>query len=120
MLNVVKVEGVVADYVRVFDKKTKKSSSAKSGKGDLVWQVSLLCKDASTASNSNKYRVLVQSHDGLGAAFFGKAANLHSDAASLKKTEKQVATLTKFNTFVDAVVEKRNNMWLIKDTKLRI
>jgi len=30
-----------------------------------------------------------------------------------------VAALTKFNTFVDAVVEKRNNMWLIKDTKLR-
>jgi hypothetical protein len=119
MLNVVKVEGDVKEMVRSYDKKSKKSSSAKGVKGDLIWQVSFLCKDASTAGNSNKYRVLVQSHEGLGANFFGKAANLYSDSAAFKKTEKQVANLTKFNTFVDAVVEKRNNMWLIKDTKLR-
>jgi len=62
---------------------------------------------------------LVHSHEGLGAQFFGKAANLHSDAAALKRTEQQFATLTKFNTFVDAVVEKRNGQFLIKDTKLR-
>ncbi len=119
-LNVVKVEGDVKEMVRAYDKKSKKSASAKAGKGDLIWQVSLLCKDASTAANNNKYRVLVQTHEGLGAHFFGKPANLYSDAAALKRTEKQVAALTKFNTFVDAVVEKRNNMWLIKDTKLRI
>lgn len=118
--SVVKVEGAVADLVRVYDKKSKKSSSAKGAKGgDLFWQASLLVKDASTAENSNKYRVLVQSHEGLGANFFGKAANLHSDKAALAKVEKQVANLTKFNTFVDAVCERRNNMWLIKDTKLR-
>jgi len=84
-----------------------------------MWQVSMLCKDASTAGNANKYRVLVHSHEGLGANFFGKAANLWSDAAALKKTEKQVSTLTKFNTFVDAIVEKKNGQFLIKDTKLR-
>lgn len=61
----------------------------------------------------------MHSHEGLGANFFGKATNLWTDAAALKKTEKQVATLTKFNTFVDAVVERKNGQFLIKDTKLR-
>jgi len=118
--SVVKVEGDVHDMTKVYDKKSKKSSSAKGAKaGELMWQVSLLCKDASTAGNANKYRILVHSHEGLGANFFGKAANLWSDAAALKKTEKQVATLTKFNTFVDAVVERKNGQFLIKDTKLR-
>ena len=37
MLNVVKVEGDVKELVRSYDKKTKKSSSAKGGKGDLIW-----------------------------------------------------------------------------------
>jgi len=118
--SVVKVEGPTAELVRSYNKTTKKSSSAKGVKGgDLIWQVSLLCKDASTAGNNNKYRVLVHSHEGLGAEFFGKASNLHSDAAALKKVQGQVDNLTKFNTFVDAVVEKKNGQYLIKDTKLR-
>lgn len=79
----------------------------------------MLCKDASTAHNSNKYRVLVHSQDGLGAQFFGKCANLHADAGACKKFEKQCGQLSKFNTFVDAVVEKKGSMWCIKDTKLR-
>jgi hypothetical protein len=80
--SVVKVEGDVHDMTRVYDKKTKKSSSAKGATaGELMWQVSMLCKDASTAGNSNKYIILVHSHEGLGANFFGKAANLWSDAA---------------------------------------
>jgi len=80
----------------------------------------MLCKDASTSQNSNKYRVLVHSQDGLGASFFGKAANLHSDAGAAKKFEKQSGLLTKFNTYVDAVVEKKGAMWCVKDTKLRV
>jgi len=119
-LSVVKVEGSAADAVKVYDKKSKKCSSAKGAKGgDLCWSVSMLCKDFSTAGNANKYRIFVNSGEGLGANFFGKATNLHSDAAACKRTEQQFATLTKFNTFVDAVVEKRNGQFLIKDTKLR-
>ena len=119
MLDVVKVEGEVRDLVKIFDKKTKKATSAKGKTGDLMWSASLLCKDASTATNSNKYRVLVQSHEGLGANFFGKVSNLWSDAAAAKKVDKQAQNLAKFNTWVDAIVEKRNGMYLIKDTKLR-
>ena len=80
----------------------------------------LLVKDASTFSNSNQYKILNYSHEGLGAAFFGKVSNLHSDTAGLKRLEKQIATLKKFNVWVDAVVERRNGWYTIKDTKLRI
>lgn len=118
--SVVKVEGPTAELVQSYNKTTKKATSAKGTKGgDLIWRVSLLVKDASTAGNSNKYRINVNSHEGLGAEFFGKAANLHSDAAALKRVQHQVDNLTKFNTFVDAVVEKRGGQYLIKDTKLR-
>lgn len=118
--SVLKVEGATAELVQSYNKTTKKASSAKGTKGgDLIWRVSLLVKDASTANNNNKYRINVNSHEGLGAEFFGKAVNLHSDAAALKRVQQQVDNLTKFNTFVDAVVEKRGGQYLIKDTKLR-
>lgn len=119
-VQVVKVEGAAADLVKAWNKSTKKSSSAKGVKGgDLIWQASLLCKDASTWGNNNKYRLHVCSHDGLGAEFFGKAANLHSDAAALKKVEKQIANITQFNSLIDVIVEKRGGLYYIKDTKLR-
>jgi len=104
---------------KVWDKKSKKASSAKGGKGDLIWNVAFNCKDASTLSNANQYRILNYSHEGLGADFFGKAANLHTDAAARGKFEKHCANLTKFNVWVDAVVERRNGWYYIKDTKLR-
>ena len=80
----------------------------------------LLVKDASTLSNTNGYKILNYSHEGLGGNFFGKASNMHSDSAGLKRLENQVATLKKFNVWVDAVVERRNGWYTIKDTKLRI
>ena len=76
-------------------------------------------KDASTLSNSNQYRILNYSHEGLGSDFFGKAANLHTDAGARSKFEKNCANLTKFNVWVDAIVEKKNGWYYIKDTKLR-
>jgi hypothetical protein len=86
--SVVKVEGDAHDAVKIWDKKAKKSSSAKGKTGDYVWSVSLLCKDASTAGNANKYRIHVNSQDGHGANFFGKASNLWSDNAAFKRVEK--------------------------------
>jgi len=117
--NVVKVEGAVQDMCRVYNKASKKVASAKGSKdGNLIWNVSLLCKDASTASNSNKYRVFVNSHEGLGAEFFGKAANLWDNASAAKKVQAQVDKLVKFNTHVDCMVERKNGQYLVKDTKL--
>jgi len=110
----------VKEAVKIYDRKNKKVASAKGAKGgELVWNVQLSVKDASTLSNANQYRILNYSHEGLGANFFGKAANLHTDAAAAKKFQNQVATLLKFNVWVDAVVERRNGWYYIKDTKLR-
>lgn len=113
--------GDVRDAVKVFDRKSKKVSSAKGAKGgELVWNVQLSVKDASTLSNANQYRILNYSHEGLGANFLGKASNLWSDAAAAKKVEKSFANLQKFNVWVDAVVERRNGWYYIKDSKLRM
>ena len=109
----------VSEFVKVYDKKSKKASSAKGAKGgQLIWQVQLLVKDVSTQSSNNAYRVLVYSHEGLGENFFGKPQNLHSSAAARAKVEDQVASLTRFNSWVDAVVERRNGYYFIKDTRL--
>ena len=107
--------------VRCYNKTSKKASSAKGNKdSNLIWNVSLLCKDASTASNSNKYRIFVNSHEGLGDNFFGKAQNLWDNAAACKRVQAQVEKICKFNAHVDCVVERRNGQYCIKDTKLWI
>ena len=65
------------------------------------------------------YRILLYTHEGMGANFFSQAAtNLHSNSAAAKKVKEQAALLTKFNCFVDAVVEKKNGFFFIKDTKM--
>lgn len=107
------------EATKSYDKKTKKVGSAKGHKGDLVWQVQLNVKDASTFNNANQYRILNYSHDGLGANFFGKAADLHTDAKARAHFQAQCANLTKFNVWVDAVVELRNGWYYIKETTLK-
>ena len=86
--------GDIRDAVKVYDRKAKKVSSAKGAKGgELVWNVQLSVKDASTLSNANQYRILNYSHEGLGANFFGKAVNLWNDAAAAKRVEKACQNL---------------------------
>jgi hypothetical protein len=81
--------------------------------------VQFLVKDVSTQFNNNHYRVLLYSHDGLGADFFGvKADNLYKNNDAKKKLEAAGEMLTKFNSWVDAVVERRNGFYFIKDTKM--
>lgn len=73
---VTKVEPVdVKEWVKSYDKKTKKATSLKGSNvaksaGNLIYQVQLLVKDVSTQFNSNTYRILLYTHDGLGANFF--------------------------------------------------
>jgi hypothetical protein len=65
------------------------------------------------------YRILLYTHEGLGSNFFPqKATNLWSDKTAAKKVEASFAQLTKFNSWVDCVVEKRNGYYFIKDTKM--
>ena len=110
----------VNEAVKSYDKKSKKVSSAKGAKGgDLIYHVQFLVKDVSTQFNNNVYRVLLYTHEGLGANFFPqKAVNLHSDSNASKKVKDSFELLTRFNSWVDAVVERRNGYYFIKDTKM--
>lgn len=112
--------GNAAEAVRVWNKKTRTSGSAKGAKGgDFIYQVQFLAKDVSTQFNNNVYRILLYTHEGLGANFFAqKPSNLWSDSKSASRIEENFTTLTRFNSWVDAVVERRNGFYFIKDTKL--
>ena len=111
--------GDVKECVKSYDKKTKKVSSAKGKGGELIYQVQFLVKDVSTQFNNNVYRILLYTHEGLGANFFpSKPANLHSDAKALGKVKDSLEQLTRFNSWVHAVVERRNGYYFIKDTKM--
>jgi hypothetical protein len=104
-----------ADAVKVYDKKTKKVSSAKGAKGgDLIYQVQFLAKDVSTQFNNNVYRILLYTHEGLGANFFPAKPSV----AAAGKVQESFNQLTRFNSWVDAVVERRNGFYFIKDTKM--
>ena len=118
---VVKVEpSDVKEWCKSYDKKSKTTSSFKGAKGGSpIFQVQFLVKDASTQVNNYTYRVLLYTHDGLGEKFFGvNADNLHKNEAARKKLDEIGNLLTKFNSWVDAVVEKRNGFYFIKDTKV--
>jgi hypothetical protein len=112
----------VKEWVKSYDRKTKKTSSLKSAAkgGEHIFQVQFLVKDVSTQLNNNTYRVLLYTQDGLGANFFNgvKPDNLHKNNESRKKLEEYSELLTKFNSYVDAVVERRNGFYLIKDTRI--
>ena len=110
----------VREWTKSFDKKCNKASSFKGAKGNAraIYQVQFLVKDVSTQFNNNTYRVLLYTHDGLGANFFNTAAdNFYTNDKARKKVEEYGALLTRFNSWVDAVVERRNGFYFIKDTK---
>ena len=115
---VTKVEpGKAADCVKSFDKKSKKTSGAKKG-GDLIYQVQFLAKDVSTQFTSNAYRILLYTHEGLGGNFFATKASAALDGKNVAKLESSLKLLTRFNSWVDCVVERRNGFYFIKDTKM--
>jgi hypothetical protein len=113
------------EWVKSYDKKTKKATSlkgsaaAKAG-GNLFYQVQFLVKDVSTQFNNNHYRILLYTHEGLGANFFNNLAadNLYKNNDARKKIEEYNELLTKFNSWVEAVVERKNGFYFIKDTRI--
>ena len=117
---VTKVEpGKVEDACKAYSKSSKKASSAKGAKGDMIYQVQFLCKDTTTQSTNNVYRILLYTHEGLGANFFPvKATNLWSDSKAAAKVGASIEQLTRYNSWVDAVVERRHGYYFIKDTKM--
>jgi hypothetical protein len=79
------------------------------------FQAELLCKDASTMNANNQYRLLNYSHNGLGAKFFGDAK---AGAARDARVKSHTANMTRFNSFVDAIVERQNGFYYVKETRL--
>jgi hypothetical protein len=79
------------------------------------FQSELLCKDASTMNANNQYRLLCYSHNGLGAKFFGDAK---AGSARDARMRSHIGNMTRFNSFVDAIVERQNGFYYIKETKL--
>jgi hypothetical protein len=114
----------VKEWVKLYDKKTKKVTSLKGAtvpKGSsLIFQLQFLVKDVSTQLNNNTYRILLYTHEGLGEEFFKdiKPDNVHKNDALRKKLENYADMLTKFNSWVDCIVERRNGFYFIRDTSL--
>ena len=118
----------VKEWVKGYDKKTKKYHSLKSASassGTPYYQVQLNCKDISTQSNSKIYKFFLfsdspNSKEDPAQMFFKGIApdNLHKNVDARKKLEEISANLKKFNMWVDAVVERRNGFYFIRDTKL--
>jgi len=98
------------DAVKHYNRQTKKTGSS----GDLIYQVQFLAKDVSTNFNNNVYRILLYTHEGLGGNFLGQKPAAGGNA----KVQAQFGLLTRFNSWVDAVVERRNGYYFIKDTKM--
>ncbi len=97
-----------------------KGSAATKSQGNIIYKVCFLCKDVSTTFNNNFYRIHLYTHEGLGNNFFGgfAADNFYKNAEGKKKMENYAQILTKFNSYVDAVVERRSGLYFIKDTKM--
>merc|ERR1712227_154201 len=98
-------------------KSTSKATGSSSS--NLIYQVQFLVKDVSTQSNNNVYRVLLYTHEGLGANFFPqKPTDLHNDKKACDKVKGSFDLLTRYNSWVDCVVERRHGYYFIKDTKM--
>jgi len=97
-----------------------KGSSQGKAAGNIFYKVCFLCKDVSSSLNNNFFKVLLYTHEGLGSNFFGgfAADNFYKNAEGKKKMENYEQMLTKFNSYVDAVIERRNGFYFIKDTKI--
>jgi hypothetical protein len=58
-------------------------------------------------------------HEGLGANFFPqKPTDLWNDKKALEKVKGSFDLLTRYNSWVDCVVERRHGYYFIKDTKM--
>ena len=122
--NVLKVEpDNVKDLVQSkAGKASQGKAPAKGAKpaGGNFYFAQFLVRDFSTAQSDNLYKVFLCSKDGQGADFFGGfgARPVANDQAARKKLEGYVEQLTRFNVFVDAVLERKNGFYFIKDTRI--
>ena len=75
--------------------------------------------------NKNFYRILLYSYDKpYGQDFFKEPVtpcNLYSEsnADKLDSLKQQLNNMCRFNVWCDAIVERKNNYFIIRDTKIK-
>mmetsp|Transcript_31235 Transcript_31235/g.38593 ORF Transcript_31235/g.38593 Transcript_31235/m.38593 type:complete len:87 (+) Transcript_31235:1372-1632(+) len=81
----------------------------------------MLVKDTASQLNKNFYRVLLYSfEEGYGDDFFGRApANLYQDEQALEEMKRYLAMMTRFNVWINAVLERKNQFFVIKNTRIK-
>jgi hypothetical protein len=85
----------------------------------------LLVKDQSSQMNKNFYRILLYSFDKpYGQDFFKQPVtpcNLYAkeNEDKLGSLRQQLNNLTRFNVWCDAILERQNNFFLIRDTRIK-
>ena len=90
-----------------------------------MYRLQLLVKDQGSQLNKNFYRILLYAHaPEYGQDFFAspvKPCNLYAEknAEVLTSLKLQLKNLTRFNCWCDAVLERQNNFFVIRDTKIR-
>lgn len=78
-------------------------------------------KDSSSQMNKNFYRILLYSYEKeKGENFFKdvKPCNLYKNPDALETITKQLKIITKFNVWVDAIIERQNTFFFIRDTQV--
>lgn len=83
----------------------------------------MLVKDSSSQMNKNFYRILLYSFDeNKGSEFFSgmKPCNLYKNPEALQNIQRQVKIMTKFNVWIDAILERQGTYFLIRDTKITV
>jgi len=88
-----------------------------------IYMIQMLVKDSASQLNKNFYRVMLYSYaENKGETFFGedlKPANLYQNEVMFKKLSHHLNALLRFNVWVEAIVERVNNFFVIKDTCVR-
>jgi len=110
----------VREFVQGFDSKKHKTFSLKNLQQKpekVIYHVRFLVKDVSTELNDKCYSILLYTHEGLGKEFFGAPINLHVGETARREMERKVELLCRFNSRVEAIVERRNGFYFIRDTK---
>lgn len=103
------------------DKDGRAKTSGAKVETRLIYRMQMLVKDASSSMNKNFYRILLYTYDeSKGGNFFNGVppTNLYKNKEALENIERHVKSLTKFNVWVDAIVERQGAYFIIRDTKI--
>lgn len=87
----------------------------------MIYMAQMLVKDASTFDSKNCNKVLLYTQDNdKGINFFNGLTpkNLYKDADAKKKVEGYVNSITRFNVWLDAVIERKNGFWIVNDCRI--